>query len=358
MKKNKEISVVGLMSGSSLDGLDLACCRFWFENEKWHYIIEATDYIPYNNDWKSILSNAFYNAADKLEVLDIQLGIFLAEQTKRFIMKHQLRPDLVASHGHTVFHRPAEGITLQIGNGRAMTDLLALPVINDFRAMDVKKGGQGAPLVPVGDRWLFADYQVCVNIGGIANLSFEKNCKRIAYDICIANQALNHIANKLGFDFDKGGDIARNGNLSKALFDQLNQLSYYTQAYPKSLGRESFEKDFLPLINETGISSEDQLHTLIEHIALQISRAASGISKGKMLITGGGALNTFLIERIKEYSDHAIELPDEQIIAFKEAIVFAFLGVLRWNNQINCLSSVTGATEDSCTGEVWLPKPG
>ncbi|MFZ4462522.1 MAG: anhydro-N-acetylmuramic acid kinase [Bacteroidales bacterium] len=353
MAQKQFYSVIGLMSGSSLDGLDLVCCRFEKSDQNWKYVVEAADCFSYSEEMKKVLSSAYYLSMDKIRKLDLIYGEYLATQLNHFIRKYNLNPDFIASHGHTVLHRPDEGITVQIGNGQIIANNTHFPVVNDFRSLDVKKGGQGAPLVPVGDRLLFNEYGICLNIGGIANLSFEKDCKRIAYDICLANQALNYLASKIGLPYDPDGEYAGSGRLVPELLYELNDLDYYRKSIPKSLGREYFESNFLPLLSRNDSQVQDLLCTVSEHIALQISYSVSEIPTTSILVTGGGAYNTYLIDRLRENTHHQIIIPEPQTVNFKEAIVFAFLGLLRWHHEINCLCSVTGASEDSCTGEIW-----
>lgn len=342
------------MSGSSVDGLDLVCCSFT-KNDTWHYRVEAAECCPYPVEVASYLNQAFYKSTDAIKEIDIMYGLFLGEQINQFVQKFGLHPDFIASHGHTIFHRPQEGFTLQIGDGNAMADTTRLTVINDFRSLDVSKGGQGAPLVPVGDRLLFGEYDICLNIGGIANLSFELNGERISFDVCIANQALNFLSGLLDKPFDESGMMARSGNMIPDLYEQLNALDYYVRPFPKSLGREYFEKIILPLLVDKKVGVTDLLRTMVEHIAFQIAMCIQQLPVGKLFITGGGAFNYFLIERLAANSKHRVVVPDRLTINFKEAIVFAFLGVLRFRNETNCLKSVTGAYEDSCTGVIHEP---
>ena len=269
-------------------------------------------------------------------------------------------PDFVASHGHTIFHRPEEHYTLQIGNGQELAKACGFTVVNDFRSEDVSKGGQGAPLVPIGDKLLFSDYEMCLNIGGIANISYEEDGKRLAYDLCIANQALNYLAQLKGLDYDKDGHLARSGEVDFTLLKKLNNQPFFLQDPPKSLGREFFEtyqKDLLDCgtrdSGTTGLSVEDRLATFVEHIALQIAIPISLLPKGKILCTGGGARNTYLIERLQARTKHEVVVPEKRIIDYKEALVFAFLGLLRMEGKTNVLSSVTGASSDSCSGRIW-----
>lgn len=350
-------NVIGLMSGSSLDGIDLVDANFW-HNGRWHFEIVAKDNFEYDHVWKKHLSDAFYMSPEDLKDLDIQYGKLLGEVTRSFIGKFGLNPEIVASHGHTIFHRPQERYTLQIGDGQSIADICGVKVINDFRTEDVLKGGQGAPLVPVGDKFLFSEFPICLNIGGIANVSYDINGERIAYDICIANQALNFLANLKNMDYDEDGLMARSGTVDNQLLEKLNSHSYYLQTFPKSLGREFFEENVKPLFeqNPSSCSLENLMATFAEHIAVQIGKSIEKQPFGKTLITGGGAKNKFLIERIQANTKHKVVIPDDDITDYKEALVFAFLGLLRNRNEINVFKSVTGAESDSCSGKIFLPK--
>ena len=347
----RDFKVIGLMSGSSLDGVDIAYVNFSHDNKRWFFQIVEAGNIPYSSYWKEQLSEAFNKSKEELADLDKEYGRYLGTITKRFIEKYELEPKLIASHGHTIFHRPEEGFTLQIGDGQEIANATGIMTINDFRSEDVSKGGQGAPLVPIGDRHLFAEFPICLNIGGIANVSYEMNGRRIAYDICMANQLLNYLANKLGYDYDNNGQFAKQGKVDKELFDILNDNAYYKQDAPKSLGREFFENVQHKIIDESSLSINDLLATATEHIAHQIVKSTDNLEKSKMLVTGGGAKNNFLIERICSLSKHEIVIPDVMITDFKEALIFAFMGVLKMEGKINVLSSVTGASSDSSSGK-------
>lgn len=344
------------MSGSSLDGVDLALCRF-LKTGSWSFSILRAGVIPYPEEWKEKLKNAQSMSGQELMQAHAEYGHYLGVLAKEFLEHGSERVDFISSHGHTVFHQPQKGFTFQLGDGAALTAETGLPVVCDFRTTDVALGGQGAPLVPIGDRLLFGDYDFCLNIGGIANISSEMNGERIAYDICPANQLLNGHAAKLGLEYDKDGALAREGKLNENLLQQLNNYPYYKKTFPKSLGNENVAEYFFPILNESPVSTEDKLHTCTEHIALQIAEAVNreNSSVKKILASGGGAFNKFLIELLSEKTHHHVVLPSDDIIKFKEAIVFAFLGVLRVRNEINVLKSVTGAKRDSVSGAVYYP---
>ncbi len=349
--------VTGLMSGSSMDGVDLAGCEFTRHNSGWEYAILAADTLPYPGSLREKLEQACNWDRAKIKALDIELGEFYAEILNDFHTTQQLAPDLIASHGHTILHEPDRGITLQAGHGGIMAEKTGITVVNDFRSADVAQGGQGAPLVPVGDRLLFGAYDACLNLGGFANISYDNSTgQRIAYDLCVTNMALNWIAGLNGLEFDEGGSIAQKGQLDSRLLYILNNLKYYSTPPPKSLGREWFLVNFLPKLDHKNLSVSDLMATTVEHIALQIASGINAQEINSVLITGGGALNQTLIERLKYHTSTQIEIPDILLIQFKEALVFAFLGLLRIQGEINCLSSVTGGKKDLSTGTIYRTK--
>ena len=255
--------VSGLMSGTSLDGVDLALCRFHNDNSGWHYKIMDAVTIGYPESLRRELSRAMELDKDGLREADVRLGEFFADELNRFHSKNKVKPDMISSHGHTVFHDPANHYTLQIGNGQIMADKTSVTVVNNFRIKDVEHGGQGAPLVPAGDRLLFGNYNVCLNIGGIVNISFEDGNVRRGYDICPANMALNYLAGKKGHAFDTDGKIASTGKNIDALLSELNHLPYYRKAPPKTIGREWFDSEFLPVLNRFRLPVEDLLATCL-----------------------------------------------------------------------------------------------
>jgi len=361
------------MSGTSLDGLDLVAAEFWQNKEKWNFNIQFAGTINYSSEWLEKLRNSPALSGEKLIELHAEYGRFLGTETNRFIEKTGFIPDLIASHGHTVFHQPEKHFTFQIGNGADIAATTQISTVADFRAGDVALGGQGAPLVPVGDRLLFGEYDFCLNLGGFANISFEENGKRVAFDICPVNFILNYFAEKQGFAYDKDGELGRNGKVNTELLEKLNQLDFYLKELPKSLGREWVEQFFMPVLNEAEIAEKDKLRTVYEHIAEQIAGIVSGgdggkgeggekgkgggegRGEGKMLVTGGGAFNIFLIELISSQIPIETVIPSKEIVDFKEALIFAFLGVLKVRGEINCLASVTGATRDHSSGVVFHP---
>ena len=287
--------VIGVMSGTSLDGVDIAFCEFEESGKGWQYKIDFAETILYDEYWKKILGNLENSLAIDFVSVHKQYGHYLGKLIAGFIQKNNLLPDFIASHGHTIFHQPGKKITCQIGDGAAIAAECGIQVICDFRSLDVALGGQGAPLVPIGDKFLFPEYDFCLNLGGFANVSFDKNGNRLAFDICPVNIILNRIALGAGKQYDHNGEIASAGIICQGLLDELNSLKYYSEKFPKSLGKEWVMKHFNPIIDKWHISSEDKLCTICEHIALQIASAINPSDNSKILITGGGAYNLFLI---------------------------------------------------------------
>lgn len=340
---------IGLMSGTSLDGLDMAYCHF-NKNDNWEYEIVHTRSIPYPDSWRKALSRAHQHTANKLQQLSCEYGSWLGQQVKAWLNDLQLDEKVgIGSHGHTVFHQPKKGFSLQIGHGAYIAAASDLPVVCDFRSSDIALGGQGAPLVPIGDKLLFDKYDQCLNLGGFSNISFEKNHVRIAYDICPVNILLNHFAEKLGAPMDRNGCYGATGTLNEKLLARLNALEFYTLQAPRSLGREWLESQVLPLFE--GLPPRDALKTTYAHIACQMKQHL----KGSVLVTGGGAHNSYLINAIREVTDARLIIPEPRVVDFKEAVIFAFLAFLKLQNQINCLSSVTGAKRNHSAGAVFLP---
>ena len=346
--------VIGIMSGTSLDGVDLAYCEFT-RTERWEFKLLHAKTISYDKKWKKALGEIQNGSASDLAELNCSYGNYLGELVKDFCLEKNLLPDFISSHGHTVFHQPDHGMTYQIGSGANLAARVGLPVVCDFRTQDVALGGQGAPLVPVGDRLLFSEFDFCLNLGGIANISYDENNKRIAYDVCECNLVLNYFSGMLGKDFDENGDLAKRGKPDTELMKLLGKLPYYSKPYPKSLGREDFENNLLPIFNTSQVSPENGLATFCHHIARQIAHSVNvpGKTGIRMLLTGGGALNSYLVDCIRNECNCEMIIPDRTIIEFKEAIIFGFLGVLRMRNEVNCLSSVTGAEKDSCSGAIY-----
>jgi len=356
-KKKDSYQVVGLMSGTSLDGVDIAFCTFTLKEGKWIYTLEKAETIPYSDDWRTRLSFLENLGALEFVKTDAEYGHYLGKITKAFLLNHNLKPYFIASHGHTIFHRPDSKFTSQIGKGSAIAAETGFPVVCDFRSTDIALGGQGAPLVPVGDQLLFDKYTYCLNLGGFANISYAESGTRIAFDICPANIILNYLASFLHKDYDENGELARQGILHRPLLEALNELEFYHWPPPKSLGKEWVLSEIHPVLQRFDIPVEDKLRTFVEHIASQVARVVGNADTSTLLITGGGAFNVFLAERIREKTQLTLVLPDPLTINFKEALIFAFLGVLRWRAEINCLKSCTGANRDNIGGAIYRVFP-
>lgn len=339
---------LGTMSGTSLDGLDM--CAVVFSEDS--YEIIAAETIAYPKDIQTQLTHAHELSGLDLHQLDVVYGYFCGKQIVDFIKHKKLQLDFISSHGHTVFHTPHTGLTVQIGSGAHLAATTGISVISDFRTLDVAHGGQGAPLVPIGDEFLFSEYDYCLNIGGFANVSSKESNLRIAWDICAANIVLNQFALKFGKDYDYNGIIGKQGEINNELLQKLNAIAYYSQIPPKSLGREWVEKNIMPIFNLYSISSNDMMRTYYEHIAQQIGNALSR-NNTKTLCTGGGIHNSFLMSLIQIYSKSTLIIPNPNIIDFKEALIFAYLGYLRVHKKPNCLASVTGASKNVCGGVIW-----
>ena len=355
---------IGVMSGSSLDGLDIASVEFQEQGGKWTYEINEADCYPYTTEWTEKLKNAINLPAREYQLLHTAYGQYIGQEVNRFIESHQLhyKVAVVASHGHTTFHMPASQMTAQLGDGAAIAAKTQLPVVSDLRALDVAFGGQGAPIVPIGEKMLMNDFTYFLNIGGIANISLNAE-EYVAFDVCPANRVLNMLANDAGKPFDEDGKIAASGNVHDELLNQLNKLAYYSQPYPKSLANDFGTDIVYPLIKSAGLSIPDAIRTFSEHVALQICNALSSLNiqqpvpgNKKLLVTGGGALNTFLVNRLSELlrvENIEVVVPDTKLVNYKEALIMAFIGVLRWRQEYNVLASVTGASRNSIGGALW-----
>lgn len=342
------VQAIGLMSGTSLDGLDI-CFAAFEKNNGWNFQILHAETISYPEEWEKKLRNSIHLSSEELLELHSEYGFYLGRKVWEFIERNHLQNiNLIASHGHTVFHQPKKKFTLQIGDGRAIKIETGLPVVYDFRSQDVLMGGNGAPLVPIGDELLFSEYDTCLNLGGFSNISLKQNNRRIAFDIAPVNVVLNKLARKFNKNFDENGDLARKGTLDEILLEKLNTLDFYSLPHPKSLGIEWCNEFIFPILEN--IQPEDALTTFTEHVAQQISNIINQNSLKSVLCTGGGSYNTCLIEKIREKTESRIIIPEKQIVDHKEALIFAFMGVLRMNNEINVLSSATGSNEDHCSG--------
>ncbi len=359
------------MSGSSLDGLDIVFVELQEKSGSWQYTLHKAACYEYSREWVDKLKNATsLNTLDYL-LLDTEYGHYIGEQVNRFIRENnlQFQVQLIASHGHTSFHSPSRRMTAQLGKGSAIAAATGINVVSDLRALDVALGGQGAPIVPMGEQLLLGDYLFFLNLGGIANISFNDPNRYVAYDVCPANRVLNGLASRAGQPYDDGGAMARKGQVSSSLLQTLNSLEYYRLPYPKSLSNDFGTDVVLPIIGTGDFNTETALRTYTEHISEQVAATAAklksefslkevaGETEYKMLVTGGGARNTFLVERLREALAPlkiAVEVPDEELVDYKEAIIMALIGILRWREENNTIASVTGASRGSIGGAVWI----
>ena len=344
MTEKIKYTVLGVMSGTSLDGIDLAICAFT-KNQQWEYKIMKSNTLKYPIYWKSKLATIHTQKKATVEQTDIQFGKYIGKIINIFLEGEKI--DFIASHGHTIFHQPENNYNLQIGCGKTISQTTKITTINDFRSLDISLNGQGAPLVPIGDLLLFPKHKYCINLGGFANISIKNNEEIIAFDICPANIVLNDICKELGIEYDYNGDISREGKIIPTLLEQLNKLEFYIKKAPKSLAREWVEEHVFPILKNH--NPKDLLCTFCEHIAIQIGKFSADESA---LFTGGGVYNSFLMERVTFHSKAKVLTPNKELIEFKESLIFAFLGVLRIRDEVNCLQSVTGADRDNCGGVI------
>ncbi|MCG9879457.1 MAG: anhydro-N-acetylmuramic acid kinase [Bacteroidia bacterium] len=355
--KHKTFRAIGLMSGTSLDGVDVLCTDFSYENDTWQYHILAAKTYPYSEMWLARLQHLPTESALNFAKTHAFYGRYLGQLVQTFLKETDLHADFVASHGHTVFHQPSNGFTTQIGDGAALSAVCGLPVVCDFRSMDVALGGQGAPLVPVGDALLFAQYDACLNLGGFSNISFKGSENRIAFDISPCNLILNKVALELGFPYDNKGFLAKSGTPDKELVQTLNNIEFYLQKGAKSLGIEWLNQHFWPIITTRNeLSKVDLLASFTEHISDQISQTINEFNldnEDSVLLTGGGAFNEFLVQQIQEKVAAKLIIPSEELVQFKEALIFAFLGVLRMSNEVNVLKAVTGSRKNHIGGAIY-----
>lgn len=362
----KTYKVIGLMTGSSLDGVDVAFVHLTPEGDRWHYKFETAECIPFPQKWRLRLQSLVLQNAVTYLKTDTYFGHYIGDVVRKFVEDHGLdgQVDFVASHGQTIFHQPENQMTSQIGDGASIAAECGLPVVCNFRTVDVALGGQGTPIAPIGDKLLFPNFRYCLNIGGIANISAKlEDGRMIGFDICAANSVLNALAGEIDLDYDKDGSVAKEGRVHEELLNEMTNQWYYEKQYPKSLGGGWITKVFLPIFKKFRIPTEDKLRTAVEHIAQQIAKDLNiiidreGLPRNQtdqMLVAGGGAFNKLLIERIARNVPVQVVVPDSTTVKFKESLIIALMGALRVRKEINVLSSVTGAKEDSIGGEIFL----
>lgn len=345
-----KVIVIGVMSGTSLDGLDLCQCVFNKKDLSDFKILNSVTY-EYPKKILNKLKDIFKKNSSEIDEIDDQYGVFIGKSVNRFISEYKInKVDLISSHGHTVFHQPKNGRTLQIGSGKLIQKITNLKTVNNFRTQDLSMNGQGAPLVPIGDKILFSKFKYCLNLGGFVNVSIKSRNKIIAYDICPLNTVLNFYSKKIGYEYDKNGSLSKQGAINSDMFDELNKLNFYSKKNPKSLGIEFVKEVLFPLINKHQINYSDVLATYIKHVAFQIKKNIN--DEEKVLLSGGGSFNKTLIQNLENYNIN-YTIPENTIINFKESLIFALLGYLKINNETNCLKSVTGASRDHSSGDIF-----
>lgn len=346
-----KVIVIGVMSGTSLDGLDLCQCVFNKKDLSDFKILNSVTY-EYPKKILNKLKDIFKKNSSEIDEIDVQYGVFIGKSVNRFISEYKInKVDLISSHGHTVFHQPENGRTLQIGSGKLIQKITNLKTVNNFRTQDLSMNGQGAPLVPIGDKILFSKFKYCLNLGGFVNISIKSRNKIIAYDICPLNTVLNFYSKKIGYNYDIDGKLSKKGKINYDLLNKLNSIRFYLNKYPKSLGIEFVNNKIFPLIDDFKISIQDILATFVKHVAFQINQNIN--DSKEVLVSGGGVFNKSLIHILKNDYNINIHIPQKEIIEFKEALIFGLLGVLRMENKINCLKSVTGAKKDHCSGDIY-----
>lgn len=348
-------NVISLMSGTSLDGLDIAYVKFT-SKANWSFEIMVCETLDYSFQWRNKLQYRSNFTDSELEELDREYGNHLAHEIQSFRNRHKIpkgEVDFISSHGHTIFHKPEIGFTKQIGNGPQVFAKENIPVVCDFRVQDVLLGGQGAPLVPMGDQLLFSEFDACINLGGFANISFENEGQRLALDICPLNYVSNDLAKKIGLEYDRAGLMAQQGELHFAMLEEFNKLEYYHLKGPKTLGAEWVEQYIQPILDRYNLQTRDSLRTFMEHASGQIAKLLKQQHSKKALFTGGGVYNSFFMDLVKQKSECEIVIPSKEIIEFKEALIFGLLGLLKYKGEVNILSTVTGARHNHSSGKIY-----
>lgn len=365
--KRESSDILGVMSGSSMDGLDLAFIRLNTEVGKpgllsasYELLHGATMPIP-----EELLNQLKYSSkldALSLLTLDQDFGSWAGKAIDTAIKQTSFSPSLIGFHGHTVFHFPDRKVSFQLGHGAVLSAYTQLPVVTDFRSQDMALGGQGAPMVSIAEKWLWPDYSGFLNLGGICNITLKKT--KEAYesaDIWVCNQILNHLAREVGHSYDDRGLIAAKGLPIDELIEALLLAEWFEKKAPKSLDNSYLYEEVIPLFNKyRDYSTGDKLHSAVIVIAKAIANHVNAVYhseaiQGGIMLTGGGALNDFLVEKIRAELTCDIFLPDLETIQFKEAIMVAFAGWLRWRGLPNFIKEATGAKSDAIGGVLHIP---
>lgn len=354
-------NVIGLTSGTSLAGLDIVFVALTEVRGKWTYELKAAERLAYTSEWEEKLGGAAALPARDYFLLHSEYGHFIGHAVNQFIAQHQLdhKVHFITSHGHTVFHVPAQKMTAQLGDGAAIAAVTGISVISDLRSVDVALGGKGAPVLPVAEQLLFPDYHYRVNLAENATIAAQPDGQLIAFDVCPCNYVLDTLAGLLGRPFDEEGKLAAGGVTDQGLLDALNGLAFYNEQYPRTLTSKFGTGTILPMIQQQQLSTQGKLNTYIHHIAAQVAAAVQQLTPSEegaaynLLLTGGGARNTYLVETIRTILQPLNVTVTVQEEPFRNALMIALLGALRWRQEPNALSAVTGAEKDSVGGALW-----
>jgi len=351
--------ILGLMSGSSLDGLDIALIFFsddFYESNEWRLVQSAT--IPYSPEWVERLKSAVYNK--EVDEIHNNFGTYLGTLVNEFLLNTKIHPELIALHGHTLYHRPEDHISLQLGAAQALADRTNFPAMDNFRIQDILLGGQGAPLAPTVEHWLFSKHKIFLNIGGIVNISSHLSGNIVGFDIGPGNQLLNTLSQEVGMAYDEGGQLGKKGIVIKAVLNQAKENEFYRKAYPKSLSNQWVQQEVIPIFQNREYPIEDRMATAIELIgwSLEIALDQMNITHQKIIVTGGGAFNTTLIDHLQRFSlnsNNQLIVASEEIVNYKEAILMGLMGFLNITGSNNIFGISTGSKINHCAGNLCVP---
>ncbi len=351
---------IGLMSGTSLDGVDVALCQI---DQGACRLIASLEYPLPNRLRDDILSTIDgVSSVARVGELDHRLGLLFANAANAMLQQESLAADdivAIGSHGQTLWHAPSGDypFSMQLGDPNLITAHTGIKVVADFRRKDIALGGQGAPFAPAFHQFLFADTAKSVailNIGGMANLTiigetllgYDTGCGNVLMDAWI----MKHQEKK----YDRDGAWARSGSVDYTLLEEMLSDDYFSQPYPKSTGREKFNLKWLEYILQRykSLSNVDIQRTLLELTAISISNEVLQFNRDILLLCGGGAQNIFLVERLQTL------MPNLQILIANdadslEAMAFAWLAYKRIHKEVVNLKDVTGARDNGVLGGIY-----
>lgn len=351
------LTAIGLMSGTSFDGIDVALIR-----TDGDAVVEHTgcNYShTYDEEFRQKIKDVIAGKADA-KALEKELTVMHADAVNALLNKYGFSKgqiDVIGFHGQTICHKPHEGITVQIGDGRLLAELTGINVVNDFRSNDVKHGGQGAPLVPVYHLALFNKAQLpvaVVNIGGVANVTYIDKNEILAFDTGPGNALMDDLVlEHTGKPFDDKGQAASAGKVNKKVLDQLLSDEFFKRLVPKSLDRNHFKANFYP-----DIALDNALATLLEFTARTIIMSEAYFPKpvNAWFITGGGRRNTKLMDRLSELAKVPVKSVEGLNFDgdFMEAEAFAYLAVRSLNGLPITFPKTTGVKQEK-PGGVFCP---